>query len=62
MPVSLYIRKETVSNYANLTVMEVEEVLEESALSSSFSPHFSVRERETREEVTVIKGSLKVSP
>ncbi len=50
------------SNYANLTVMEVEEVApEEGYLATASASHFSLGEMK-REEVIVIKGTLKISP
>lgn len=50
------------STYANLTVMEVEEVApQEGYLATSDASHFSLGEMQ-REEVFVIKGSLKISP
>lgn len=50
------------STYANLTVMEVDEVAPvDGYLATASSSHFSLGEMQ-REEVIVIKGSLKISP
>ncbi len=54
------------SNFANLTVLEAGGqqvgVLDEvSYLAEPHAPHFS-REMTLREEIIVIKGSIKVSP